>query len=74
MSEREEMRAEELRVEYLHGYQAGLETACFIAPCCRDCRKAFDIEIHIKEKQIQEALLHLRELRRADAENEEATR
>jgi hypothetical protein len=69
MTKREEMRAEEFRVEYLHGYQAGLKTACFIAPCSRE---AFEVEIHIKEKQIQAALSHLCEM--LLSEEEEATR
>ena len=61
MTKSDEMWAEELRVEYLHGYQEGLKAACFIAPYSRE---DFEIEIGIKEKQIQE---RLRELHRAKA-------
>lgn len=63
LSKRGEIKAEERRVDYLHGYKSGLEAACFIAPCSRE---AFDIEIHIKEKQLQEAVLRLREMLQAE--------
>lgn len=63
MTKDEEIKEAERRVEYLHGYQEGLKTACFIAPFHH---YAFEVEIGIKEQQLQEAVAHLRELLRAE--------